>query len=299
MIVLDEEQWSSLAAAHVERVTPWVAPRQERKARGERHPVDDFLFDYYPYRPARLLQWHPGWGVGLSGSLSSLSPWLAREDYACEPTPSSHQGGAESVVAHVAESAWQRRREEMASTLTLLQRTRERPMRLGCFGMHEWAMVYRIAPEEVRHSDWPLRLTPQEIADVVDEVGLRCTHIDAYRFYTPAALPLNEQVLTRERQVETEQPGCLHASMDLYKWSVRLVPLVPSALVADCFDLARQARELDMRAAPYDLRELGYDPIPMETPEGRVRYAEAQRATAGRAVVLRDRLIDALVAMSG
>ncbi len=293
MIVLDEDMWSPLAAAHVARVTPWVAPRQARRARGERHPVDDFLFDYYPYRPGKLLAWHPGWGVALAGSPRSLAAWLDRDDYAPVEVVDQEMpvGG---VIIHVNSTARDRRRDEVASTLTLLRRTRERPMRLGCFGMHEWAMVYRLTPEEVRHSTWPLRLTPDEIADVVDVVGLRCTHYDAFRFYTPAALPLNEQVLTRERQAETEQPGCLHAAMDLYKWSVRLLPLVPSDLVADCFELAREARELDMRAAPYDLRALGYDPIPLETPQGRAQYVEAQRATAGRAAVLRDRLIDVL-----
>ena len=28
-----------------------------------------------------------------------------------------------------------------------------------------------------------------------------------------------------------------------------------------------RVRELDMRASPYDLRELGYEPVPIETPE--------------------------------
>jgi hypothetical protein len=288
VIILDEEQWRPLATAHAERVLPWVAPRQERRARGERHPVDDFLFDYYPYRPGKLLHWHPGWGVGLRGSSESLQPWLTRSDYLY---------GVDGI-AQVVPTVLEDRRAEVASTLTLLQRTRERPMRLGCFGLHEWAMVHRIATDEVRHPSWPLRLTEDEIADVVESVGLRCTHYDAFRFFTPAARPLNDEVLTRARQVETEQPGCLHASMDLYKWSVRLLPLVPSDLVADCFELARQARELDMRAAPYDLRTLGYDPIRVETPEGRVAYVDSQRATAGRAVILRDRLIDALAELS-
>ena len=57
-----------------------------------------------------------------------------------------------------------------------------------------------------------------------------------------------------------EQPGCLHAGMDVYKWAFKLTPLVPSDLVADAFDLAREIRVLDMEASPYDLRELGYDP---------------------------------------
>ena len=115
-------------------------------------------------------------------------------------------------------------------------------------------MVYGLAPDEVRHAAWPLRLTPAEVVDVVDDLGLRCTHVDAYRFFTPAARPLNSLRPTRQTQGDLEQRGCLHATMDLYKWATKLSPFVGSDLVADCFALARDARLLDMRAAPYDLR---------------------------------------------
>jgi hypothetical protein len=46
----------------------------------------------------------------------------------------------------------------------------------------------------------------------------------------------------------------LRLYMDLYKLAYKLSPALASDLTADCFDLARQVRELDMRAAPYDLR---------------------------------------------
>jgi hypothetical protein len=81
--------------------------------------------------------------------------------------------------------------------------------------------------------------------------------------------------------------------MDLYKWAHKLVPVVPSELVMDCFELARDIRSLDMRAAPYDLRELGYEPVPVETAEGKAVYVAEQRAFAERGQVLRERLIAA------
>jgi hypothetical protein len=90
-----------------------------------------------------------------------------------------------------------------------------------------------------------------------------------------------------------EQPGCLHANMDLYKWAYKLAPAIPSDLTADCFDLARAVRELDMRAAPYDLRPLGYEPVEIETPGGKAAYVEAQRDFGAQAQVLRRRLIEA------
>jgi hypothetical protein len=133
---------------------------------------------------------------------------------------------------------------------------------------------------------------------VVESLGVRCTHFDAYRFFTPAARPLNLLVPTRDSQPDLEQPGCLHAGMDLYRHAYKLSPLVPSDLIADCFELASEIRTLDMRASPYDLADLGYPPVRVETPEGRAEYVRAQRDFADRAAVLRSRLIDLCAALS-
>ena len=97
---------------------------------------------------------------------------------------------------------------------------------------------------------------------------------------------------TRERQYELEQPGCLHANMDLYKWAYKLSPLVDSDTVADCFALAREIRALDMRASPYDLAPLGYAPVRIETAEGRAQYRREQAEFSERARPLRARLIE-------
>ena len=80
--------------------------------------------------------------------------------------------------------------------------------------------------------------------------------------------------------------------MDLYKWAYKLSPATPAELLADCFELAVDVRELDMRASPYDLAGLGYPPVAIETTAGRTEYARAQAAFARRAAPLRDRLIE-------
>jgi hypothetical protein len=80
--------------------------------------------------------------------------------------------------------------------------------------------------------------------------------------------------------------------MDLYKHAFRMTPMISSDLVADCFELARDIRVLDMRAAPYDLIDLGFEPIPIETPEGKATYVREQRAFAERGAPLRRRLIE-------
>jgi hypothetical protein len=175
--------------------------------------------------------------------------------------------------------------------IEIMRNTQVQKPQFGCFGMHEWAMVYRIQPDEVRHENYPLRLTPQHIEDVVNEVGLRCTHFDAFRFFTHDAIPLNVIAPTRASQAADEQPGCVHASMDLYKYAMWAGPYLASELVADCFEFARTARTLDMRASPYDLASLGYEPIAMETVDGRAEYVRAQRSLMEDAAPLRDRLM--------
>ncbi|WP_209021760.1 hypothetical protein [Nocardioides sp. 503] len=48
-----------------------------------------------------------------------------------------------------------------------------------------------------------------------------------------------------------------------------------------------------MRAASYDLADLGFEPVRIETPEGKAAYVEAQRRFAERGAPLRARLIEA------
>jgi hypothetical protein len=138
----------------------------------------------------------------------------------------------------------------------------------------------------------PLRLGSAGTDAVVEDHPIRCSHFDAFRFFTPEAVDRNRLQPTRETQPELEQPGCLHAGMDLYKWSYKLSPATPGELVADCLELAVEIRELDMRASPYDLRAHGYEPVAIETAEGKAQYAAAQRAFAERGAVLRQRLLD-------
>ena len=176
----------------------------------------------------------------------------------------------------------------MRHVQALLAATGSRPAHLGCFGLHEWAMVYR---EPERRHPLPLRLGQAGTDTVVEAHRIRCSHYDAFRFFTPAAVPRNTLRPTRGETVALEQPGCLHATMDLYKWAYKLLPAVPSELVVDAFELARDVRELDMRASPYDLTPLGYDPVPIETAEGKAAYVAAQRGFAERATLLRARLL--------
>jgi hypothetical protein len=278
-VVLAECVWQARRRAHEARVRAWTDPHQERAARGEAHPVYDFLFDYYAFRPAWLRRWHPGPDAVLAGeSARAFLRWPAYRE-----TP-------EGVAVDTAALA-PPRREFVGWLRSLLESVRARPPFFACHGLHEWAMVYRQPAAETRHRSWPLRLAPDELARFVDAMPVRCTHFDAFRFFTPSARPLNRLQPARDSAPELEQAGCLHANMDLYKWSFKLAPFAPSELIADCFALAREIREADMRASPYDLGGLGFEPIAIEKPEGRADYERLQRAFAARAAPLRDRLI--------
>jgi hypothetical protein len=281
--VVPQGHWRALREAHTRRVDQLVAAHLARRARQEAHPVEDFLFTYYTFTPARLRRWHPGVGVVLEADDEALG-WAGYHDVA---VPGFDRRGVTLNVPAVLPQ----RSGTVERMRELLVATASRPAQLGCFGLHEWAMVYRTAQRDVRHSAWPLRLGAAGTDAVVEAHRLRCTHFDAFRFFTDEAVPRNELTPTRELQIALDQPGCLHATMDLYKWAAKLSPAAPSSLVVDCFELARDVRVLDMRAAPYDLRALGYEPVAIETPEGKAEYVTAQRAFAERAVPLRSALV--------
>ena len=278
MIVLEPEEWTERAEAHAARVDAFVQPHLERRASSVKHPVHDFLFTYYSQRPAQLRRWHPGYGVALADAPAHTS----LRGYAPVST------GSTSMLT-VTDEYVASQRPLVEALHRLLTATAGRPAGFGCFGLHEWAMVYR--SDETRH-DWPLRLGSSGTDAVVESHRIACSHFDAFRFFTPEAVGLNVLSPGRDDRPAYEQPGCLHAGMDLYKHAFRLTPMVSSDLVADCFELARDIRVFDMRAAPYDLRDLGFEPVRIETTEGKAEYAGAQRGFAERGRPLRRRLID-------
>ena len=268
------------ARAHLARAESFTAEHLRRRQAHIKHPVFDFLFEYYPVRPAHIKNWHPGLGVLLTGQ----PPHASMRDYMLVDASPHHLAG----VTVDLESYLNRRASSVRYIHELLVSTRENHAQFDCFGLHEWAMVYRST--ELRH-DLPLRLTPAETDAVVESHNIKCTHFDAFRFFTPAARPLNLTVLTRETQAHNDQCGCLHATMDLYKWCAKLGPLVPGDLFLDAFELARDTRILDMEASPYDVRGHGFGVVAIETAEGKAEYVTRQRELSLRAKPLRDRLV--------
>lgn len=295
--VLSAEEARRLRGAHEERADALTAGRRARRQQGVKHPVEDFLFTYYPFSPARLRRWHPGWRTAYDAAadpvperapIGDVQVGGARSWYADESRPDG------MILRRTDVERYRAGRADALSFMARLLRNSSmsrRTAQFGCFGLHEWAMVHRLREGEQRHEALPLRLSQAETDAVVERERLVCSHVDAYRFFTPAARPLNATEPTRETQVQRDNPACLHVGMDLYKWAMKLTPLVPSDLVLDCFEHARETRVLDMEASPYDVRPLGYGVVAIETPAGKAEYVRRQRALAESSDTLRERIL--------
>src|SRR5690606_34611385 len=107
---------------------PWTSRRLQRRLRGDSHPVEDFLFEYYNLSPGALERWHPGLDIALADApeYQGLGGYVTRADGTVTADPGR-------LAARLPGLRW---------TRELLTRTAARTPRLRCFGLHEWAMVY-------------------------------------------------------------------------------------------------------------------------------------------------------------
>ena len=285
--MLSATDWKERAAAHRARAERHTLAARKRRDCGLAHPVEDFLFEYYPYSFALLESWQPGTGLALE--------WIGTAESPAPPPPFAERyySVADGFLFADPGRLSGKERERLEWIGSLLAATRDRPPNFACHGLHEWAMVYR--GKEVRHEKTtPLRLPQAEIDALVESRAICCSHHDAFRFFAGEARPLNRLQPALESRISLEQPGCVHANMDLYKWAAKSMPWIGSELLLDCFELAVELRDLDMRASPYDLTAWGREPVRIEAAEGRRDYETEQRRLALKAVPLRERLIAGL-----
>ncbi|WP_193214584.1 3-methyladenine DNA glycosylase [Luteolibacter marinus] len=280
--LLKTADWQERLRLHRARAERWTVSARSRRAARNPDPVEDFLFTYYPFSFAKLEEWHPPVGVAVEASDPLPACW----------TKGPYRRDGEALFADPTLLS-DKERARLVWLRELLAATRDRAPNLACHGLHEWAMVYRGL--NVRHGEvTPLRLPQREIDALVESRPIRCSHFDAFRFFHPDTQPLNRlqpALFTRE---DFEQPACIHANMDLYKWSFKAMPWAGSDLLLDCFELAMELRDLDMRASPYDLGACGLEPVKIETAAGRRDYEKEQSRLAAKSAPLRQRLIAAL-----
>lgn len=273
---LSPDQWQQQKQEHSRAISELIDDYLEKRSHQQKEPVLDFLFEYYAFRPSHLKRWSPGLGTLLENS--TASDWMFDE-------MQSVDGNCFLDIKHFDKS----RISSLKWILNVLEQSLDRKPSFGCFGMHEWAMVYKA--DRVRHDYLSLRMDKKELAEFVESRPLVCTHFDAFRFFTEEAKPQNRFDLNREKFVDMEQPGCLHTNMDLYKWAFKMYPWISSDTIAQAFELAMKTRFIDMKASPYDLRERGIEPIKIETDEGRREYLEKQKATFKKSQPIRKQLI--------
>jgi hypothetical protein len=283
LAMLPAPVWRERADAHRQRAERHTLPARHRRDRGLPHPIADFLFEYYPFSFSFLENWQPGVGVALE--------WLSPEESPTLPGLTDRWYSLDDGwLAANPQCLSAKEKQRLSWIAGLLEATRDRAPNFACHGLHEWAMVYR--GKEVRHEKTlPLRLPLHEIDAVVETRAICCSHHDAFRFFAREALPMNRLQPTLETRILLEQPGCLHANMDLYKWAAKAMPWAGSELLLDCFELAVELRDLDMRASPYDLSAWGREPVRIETADGRRIYENEQKSLAAMAQPLRERLI--------
>ncbi|MFV1884415.1 MAG: 3-methyladenine DNA glycosylase [Balneola sp.] len=276
--IFSEKEWKARKQTHEQKVDELIGEYLKARSAHKKQPVMDFLFEYYAFRPSALRRWSPGIGVGLEVTNPDNLPELSELK-------------TENGIAFLnLELFPEKRIKSIRWILEMLQNTQDKKPMFGCFGMHEWAMVYKA--EKPRHDQVPLRMEPEELAAFVESRPLVCTHFDAYRFFTPEAVPLNKFELSRQEFANTEQPGCIHSNMDLYKWAHKLYPWIGSDLILEAFELACEARTIDMMASPYDLMEHGLEPIKIETESGRLEYLKQQEAIFEKGKPVRKSLIE-------
>lgn len=282
-LLLSPKTWTARAKAHEALVSPLADAFIKRRGLSIIHPVHDFLFIYYRFSPAKLKQWIPSFeeSLEMTTTLQEEFPWL--NEYWFKMDGNILSSNTERIHDNI--------RGLAAFVAELCENILQRTPRFGCFGLHEWAMVYKLSPEELRYKDRPLRLSSEDLARFVESQNLCCSHYDAFRFFTEEARPLNTLKPVLETRLQLEQAGCVHANMDLYKWSIKLWPWIGSDFLAKVFFLAVQARELDMRASPYDLTGDGYLPICIETEEGRKQYQKEQQQLTAQSTELRQELL--------
>jgi len=277
---LSIKEWTGLANDHLEQAQRITAPMRERKSRGEKHPVYDFLHSYYSFPLSRLERWHAGVGVALEDDQQTdfSGKYYRKENGTAmiDPALMTKKGRTHLQWIH-----------------QLLVLTQSRPPNMACHGLHEWAMVY--GGGEIRHRESAsLRLEQKEIDALISSHPICCSHFDAFRFFTPEAVSFNRLSPTLHTREENEQPGCIHANMDLYKWAYKSSPWISSDILRETLFFAIEAREIDMRASPYDLMDYGYPPIQIETANGRKEYEHYQRLLYEKGLPLREKLINAL-----
>lgn len=124
--LIDAPEARERARAHDRRMARFTYDHLERRRHGEKHPVFDFLFDYYSLRPAQLHRWHPGLGSCIPSEAD-----LPNASWPFYATDERHR-------VHVdVDDFLSRRGNTVAQARVMLEAPLNNPAHFDCFGLHE------------------------------------------------------------------------------------------------------------------------------------------------------------------
>lgn len=273
---------------------------KQRQHAVKSHPIYNFLHTYYKYSVESLYCYSPGINISISGLINDNSNSVSRK----------YLYTASNDVMYYSPSLFpsqssERLKSNVKQYYEIQLNSIMKKPNFYCFGLHEWAMLYsgrltadgkECEPTRLpKHQQLDIRTSQEVIDDLVESNLLKCSHFDAWRFFHVNAQPMNQiPVLSRSSQPQNEQAGCIHATMDLFKYAYSLYPLVSSDLLIKCLQIAIRARIIDMRASPYDVSK--YDvcavPICVETMDGRREYSRLQENLYNDALPCRIELLE-------
>ena len=294
--MLKRSEWRSRADAHRRRVRDLLGGMFYDRKVHDRHPIYNFLFNYYRFRPHRTIE---RYSAGLDFAVESCSSSDDESLYLPSSKYLSVKDGC--IEMDPVKSLNEKSVTRIRNLCTLLEKVQRRPPNFSCFGVHEFAMLHSGTRRSLFQKGLKLRMSQREIDNVVERAPIRCTHFDATWHFPKSALKSCRIKTSPDLRTKNEQAGCIHTNLDLFKFSLRLWPFASSELVADALELAIRARELDMRASPYDLSsisdftELGRDfdltPVLIETESGRAEFRDSTMVLYRDSLPIRDRLI--------
>ncbi len=274
MLHLDEPTWRARADAHAARADALTAGTGPPCAPGE-PPGRGLPLHLLPHPPGAAARLAPGAGVSLANA-AERQGWQHYTPDGSRVDPTTIRPATSRPSAACSRPPPPDRPTSAAS---------------GCTS-GRWST----APTRRVHPARPLRLGATGTDVVVEHHRVRCTHYDAYRFFTA-----DRRARSTRRPDPGARPGRAASSRAACtrRWTSTSGrrSWVRSCPASCCWTRSRSpatSASLDMRASPYDLAAHGYTPVRIETAAGKAEYAEAQRGFAARGATLRRRLLETL-----
>ena len=263
--------------AHGARVTPWVGPHLERRRSGVAHPVEDFLFTYYSFSPGALRRWHPGFGAS----------WPSPGD------PPARRGTATS-------GRWSGRRRRITSCSSQAAGSLDEPTALTARG-HRARARRTSAASACTSGRWSTGCHPTRCGTPRGRCGSASRHRRGGRGAPDRAA----RTSTRSASSPT-RPGPLNV---LHPGARRPAGVRAAGLPARRHGPLQARLQAQSRGAALTwwptasswpatsgsstcarrrttVTDLGYEPVRIETAEGKPEYAAAQRRFAERGAPL-------------